>query len=120
MSRSRRAAILAPKFEAVLDRLERGLGGRGVGEWTRPRGGYFISFDTLPGLAREIVRMAGEAGVKLTPAGAAYPYGRDEEDRNIRLAPSFPPLEEVEAAADVFVTCVELASARKRLREMNA
>ncbi len=116
----RHAAILAPKFEAVLTRLDGSLGGRGVGEWTRPRGGYFISFDTLPGLAREIVRLAGEAGVKLTPAGAAYPYGRDEEDRNIRLAPSFPPLEEVEAAADVFVTCVELASTRKRLREMNA
>ncbi len=116
----RHAAILAPKFEAVLSRLEHGLGGRGVGEWTRPRGGYFISFDALPGLAQEIVRLAEEAGVKLTPAGAAFPYGRDDEDRNIRLAPSFPPLEEVEAAADVFVTCVELAASRKRLREMNA
>ena len=87
---------------------------------TRPRGGYFVSFDALPGLAREIVGLAGEAGVKLTPAGAAFPYGHDPEDRNIRLAPSFPPLEEVDAAMRVFVGCVQLASARKRLREMNA
>ena len=91
-----------------------------MGEWTRPRGGYFISFDALPGLAREIIALAGEAGVKLTPAGAAFPYGRDEQDRNIRLAPSFPPLEEVRGAVEVFATCVELSSARKRLREMNA
>lgn len=116
----RHAAILRPKFECVLERLDSALGGRGMGEWTRPRGGYFVSFDALPGLGREIVSLAGEAGVKLTPAGAAYPYGRDPEDRNIRIAPSFPPLEEVDAALGVFTTCVELASTRKRLREMNA
>jgi aspartate/methionine/tyrosine aminotransferase len=117
---ARHAQILRPKFECVLEHLERAFAGRGMGEWTSPRGGYFISFDTLPGLGREVVRLADDAGLRLTPAGAAFPGGADREDRNIRLAPSFPPLEEVDRAMQVFTTCVELASARKRLREMNA
>ncbi len=109
------AAIMRPRFEAVLDRLDSDLAGTGMGEWTRPQGGYFIAFDARPGLAREIVRLAGEAGVKLTPAGATFPYGNDPEDRNIRLAPTFPSVEEIEQAMEVFVVCVKLASVRQAL-----
>jgi len=111
----RHAELVRPKFEAVLAQLERALGGTGMGSWTRPSGGYFISFDTLPGLATEVVRLAGEAGVKLTPAGATFPYGRDPEDRNIRLAPTYPPPDDVARATEVFTTCVRLASVRQRL-----
>ena len=113
---SKHAEILRPKFEAVEQHLQQGLGGTGAGEWTKPRGGYFVSFDGLPGTATETVRLAAEAGVKLTPAGAAFPYGKDPDDRNIRLAPSFPPLEEVRGAMEVFVTSAQLASVRKLLR----
>lgn len=109
------AELLRPRFTAVLDALERGLGGTGMGSWSRPRGGYFVSFDTLPGLAKEVVRLAAEAGVKLTPAGSTHPYGKDPEDRNIRIAPSFPTIAEIERAMEVFVVCVQLASIRQRL-----
>lgn len=106
------AAIIKPKFDAVLERLEQGLGDAEFGNWTRPQGGYFISFDSRPGLAKEIINLAAEAGVKLTPAGATFPYGKDPQDSNIRLAPTFPSLEEVEKASDVFVSCVRLATLR--------
>lgn len=109
------AALLRPRFEAVLDTLERELAGTGMGSWTQPRGGYFVSFDTLPGLASEIVGLAAKVGVKLTPAGATFPYGKDPEDRNIRLSPSFPALEDVQACADVFTLCVKIASLQQRL-----
>jgi hypothetical protein len=109
------AQILRPKFAAILDTLERELGDAGMGSWTTPGGGYFISFDTLPGLAREVVRLAGDIGVKLTPAGATFPYGNDPLDSNIRLAPSFPQLADVVATAEAFVLCVKLASVRHRL-----
>lgn len=109
------AALLKPRFDAVLDGLEHGLAGSGIGEWTRPQGGYFISFNTLPGLAGEVVSMAAEAGVKLTPAGATYPYGKDPEDRNIRIAPSVPSVADITAATEVFVTCVKLATVRQQL-----
>ncbi|MBP8924982.1 MAG: aminotransferase class I/II-fold pyridoxal phosphate-dependent enzyme [Pseudomonadales bacterium] len=109
------AMLLRPRFQAVLDALERELGGTGMGSWESPQGGYFIGFDTRPGLAREVVSMADAAGVKLTPAGATFPYGVDPEDRNIRIAPSFPSLEEIERAMEVFVVCVQLASVRQRL-----
>jgi aspartate/methionine/tyrosine aminotransferase len=112
------AALLRPRFAAVLDALERELAGTGMGSWSRPRGGYFVSFDTRPGLAREVVRLAAEAGVKLTPAGATFPYGRDPQDRNIRIAPSFPTLAEIERAMEVFVVCVKLASVRQRLAQV--
>lgn len=112
---SKHAAIIAPKFDAALATLERELGGTGMGQWSTPAGGYFISFDSLPGLAQEIVRLAGEIGVKLTPAGATFPYGKDPEDRNIRLAPTFPGPADVAAAVDAFVLCVKLASVRARL-----
>ena len=84
-----------------------------MGEWQSPRGGYFISFNTRPGLAKEIVKLAADIGVALTPAGATFPYGEDPEDSNIRLAPSFPSLEDVKATAEAFVVCVKLATLKK-------
>lgn len=111
------AALLAPRFDAVLSRLESHFGDSDMGQWTRPEGGYFISFDTRPGLAREVVRLAQEAGVKLTPAGATFPNGEDPEDRNIRIAPSYPSVEEIAQATEVFCTCVTLASARQALQQ---
>ncbi len=114
----RHAALLRPKFQCVQRRLREGLEGRGMGTWTDPAGGYFVSFDALPGLAAGIIDRAAAAGVKLTPAGAAFPYGRDPEDRNIRLAPSFPPVDDVDRAMQVFVNCVQLCSVEKRLQEL--
>ncbi len=108
------ATLIRPRFEAVLRALEEGLGGTGMGRWETPRGGYFIAFDTLPGLAREVVRLAAEVGVSLTPAGATFPYGEDPRDSNIRLAPTFPSQQDVEAAARAFVTCVQLATLRQK------
>ena len=115
----RHADLLRPKFACVQRRLEDGLGNLGVGRWTDPAGGYFVSFWTGPELAKETVRLAAEAGVRLTPAGAAFPYGDDPQDSHIRLAPSFPPLAEVDRAMEVFVTCVKLAAVRgaRRVRE---
>lgn len=108
-------ALIKPKFDSVLDHLEKGLGNRAVGSWTVPQGGYFVSFYTRPGLANEVVKLAGDAGVKLTPAGAAFPYGKDPDDSHIRLAPTFPTIEDVEQAMQVFVVCVKLASVRQQL-----
>ena len=109
------ADILRPKFEMVLDTLDRELGGLGIGEWTKPHGGYFISFDSMEGCAKAIVAKAKEAGVVLTGAGATYPYGKDPKDSNIRIAPSFPTPEELGKAAEVFVLCVKLTSVEKLL-----
>jgi DNA-binding transcriptional MocR family regulator len=109
---AKHAALLRPKFEAVTRIFEAELGGKGIASWTTPRGGYFVSLDTLDGCASDVVRLAGEAGVKLTAAGATFPYGRDPRDRNIRIAPSLPPLAQVEQAMRVVAACVELASAR--------
>lgn len=109
------AALLRPRFVAVLQTLESQLAGTGMGEWLTPQGGYFISFTTRPGLAREVVRLASAIGVALTPAGATYPYGHDPRDSNIRLAPSYPSLDDVQATADAFVLCVKLASVRQQL-----
>ncbi len=111
----RQAAIVRPKFERVLRHLDEGLTADGLASWSRPRGGYFLSFEAPEGLAAEIVRLAGEAGVKLTPAGATFPYGRDSRDSNIRLAPTYPSLEEIDRAMPVFVAAVALAAARRRL-----
>lgn len=107
----RHAAILKPKFDAVLEVFERELGGTGIARWTRPTGGYFISLDVPPGCARKVVRMAAEAGVKLTPAGSTYPYGRDPQDTNIRIAPSFPPTADIRVAMEIVALCVQLAAA---------
>ena len=109
------ADILRPKFETVLDVLEKELGGLGIGNWIRPRGGYFISFDALPGCAKAIVAKAKEAGVVMTNAGATVPYGKDPDDSNIRIAPSFPTPEELAMAAEVFVLSVKLVSIDKIL-----
>ncbi|KYF54928.1 aminotransferase [Sorangium cellulosum] len=109
----RHAELLRPKFEAVTSIFEQELGGKGIATWTSPRGGYFISLDTPDGCAKEVVRLADKAGVKLTGAGATYPYGRDPRDRNIRIAPSMPPLDQIRVAMEVVAVCVQLASARK-------
>ena len=111
----RHAAIVRPKFDLVRRHLEEGLGAEGLGSWTNPRGGYFLSFETPPGLASRVVALAAEAGVKLTPAGATFPYGRDPDDTNIRIAPTYPALEEIDQAMPVFVGAVALAAARRRL-----
>ena len=109
------AALLRPKFEMVINTLDRELGGLEIGEWTRPHGGYFISFDSMEGCAKAIVAKAKEAGVVMTGAGATYPYGKDPKDSNIRIAPSYPTPEELEQAAKIFVLCVKLVSVEKLL-----
>ena len=107
------AALLRPKFEAVTDAFAKELGGKGVATWTKPRGGYFVSLDTLDGCAAEVVRLADAAGVKLTAAGATFPHGKDPRDRNIRVAPSMPPLAQVRVAMEIVSVCVLLASVKK-------
>lgn len=116
----RHREILQPKFEKVLQQLEEGLAGKTasgepLGRWTRPQGGYFVQFDTQPGLASRVVELTGAAGVKLTPAGATWPLGKDPQDTNIRLAPSFPSVKDIEQAMQVFVLCVEMATLEKQL-----
>ncbi|HIS47939.1 MAG TPA: aminotransferase [Candidatus Scybalocola faecigallinarum] len=111
------AAIMRPKFEAVLDTLEKELGGLEIGSWIKPKGGYFISFDSMDGCAKAIVAKAKEAGVVMTNAGATYPYGKDPHDSNIRIAPSFPTLEELKTAAKLFTVCVKLVSVEKLLEQ---
>lgn len=108
-------ALIAPKFDLVEDKLSTALAGKGIATWTRPDGGYFVSLDTRPGLASEIIRLAADVGVKLTPAGATFPGGIDPEDTNIRIAPTFPPIDDLGAALDVLVVCVELASVARQL-----
>lgn len=109
------AKILRPKFEKVQEVLEKELGGLGIGTWTKPLGGYFISFDAMPGCAKAIVAKAKEAGLIMTGAGATYPYGKDPKDSNIRIAPSFPTVEELEVASKIFVLSVKLVSVERLL-----
>ena len=116
----RHAAIMRPKFEVVERTFERDLGGRDIGTWTTPNGGYFISFQTMEGCAKAVVEKAKSAGVKLTPAGATYPYGEDPHDSNIRIAPSYPTLHELAEAAHVFVLSVKLVSIDKLLAKLDA
>ena len=111
----RHADILRPKFELVEETLERELGGLGIGEWTCPKGGYFISFEAMDGCAKEIVAKCKKAGVTMTGAGAAFPYGKDPKDSNIRIAPTYPPLSDLEIAMNLFSLCVKLASVEKLL-----
>ncbi|GGL32144.1 aminotransferase class I/II-fold pyridoxal phosphate-dependent enzyme [Phycicoccus endophyticus] len=115
---ARHRAILAPKFAAVDAALTAELDGLGVAEWTRPRGGYFVSVDVPDGCASRVVQLAREAGIALTPAGASFPHGVDPRDRNIRLAPSFPSLAEVETAMAGVATCVALAAAEQLLADV--
>ena len=112
------ANILRPKFEIVQEVLEKELGGLEIGTWTRPLGGYFISFDALDGCAKAIVAKAKEAGVIMTEAGATFPYKKDPKDSNIRIAPSFPELDELEKAMQLFTLCVKLVSVDKLLENM--
>lgn len=112
---AKHAEIIRPKFELVLKMLEEGLAGTGCGSWSNPRGGYFISFDAPEGTAKRIVSLAKDAGVTMTGAGATYPYKQDPRDSNIRIAPTLPPLEELEAAIEVFLCCVKLAAVEKLL-----
>lgn len=109
------ADILRPKFEAVISILERELGGLEIGQWTTPKGGYFISFDSLDGCAKAIVAKCKKAGLVMTGAGATYPYGKDPHDSNIRIAPSYPPLSDLILAMELFALCVKLVSIDKLL-----
>ena len=114
------AEILRPKFEMVEDTLEREIGPLGIGSWTSPKGGYFLSFDAMEGCAKEIVDKAKKAGVTLTGAGATWPYHKDPKDSNIRIAPTYPPLEDLEIASKLFALCVKLVTAKKLLKEDKA
>lgn len=107
------ASVMRPKFEMVLDIFEKRLGELGIAEWEKPLGGYFISVDALPGCAKRTVALCGEAGLVMTPAGATHPYGDDPEDKTIRVAPSFPGLEELRAAAELFCLCLKIAVAER-------
>ena len=107
------AEFLRPKFAIVLDTLERELGGTGLAEWERPRGGYFVAVDVRPGCAKRVVELAAAAGVKLTPAGATYPLHRDPRDSNLRIAPAYPSREELAAAMELFCLAVKLAALEK-------
>jgi aspartate/methionine/tyrosine aminotransferase len=109
------AALLRPKFDAVLGTLEAELGGKGIAVWSKPNGGYFVSLDTMDGCAKAIVAKAAEAGLKLTPSGATFPYGKDPCDRNIRLAPTLPPVKDVKRAMELVCICVQLVSVEKLL-----
>lgn len=114
---SRHAEIIRPKFQAVLEALELHLGGKGIARWKKPHGGYFVSIFLLDGCAKETIRLLKEAGVMMTSAGATYPYGRDPHDSNIRIAPTYPSLEEIRTASDLFCICAELACTRKLLEK---
>lgn len=107
--------ILEPKFRLVCDILQQELGELGLAKWNMPNGGYFVNVDVMNGCAKRVVRLCKEAGVILTDAGATYPYGKDPNDSNIRIAPSFPPLDELEQAIKVFCTCVKLAASELAL-----
>ncbi len=111
------AAIMKPKFDAVEETLSKELGGLGIADWSKPEGGYFVSFNTMEGCAKKVVQMMKDAGVTMTGAGATYPYHKDPLDRNIRIAPSFATLEEVREAIRIFTVVVRLASVEKLLGE---
>ena len=107
------AAILKPKFDAVQHVLQDKLRGKNIASWSKPQGGYFISIDTMKGCASAVIKKAAEAGVKLTPAGSTYPYKNDPLDRNIRIAPSFPPLDDIQDAMELVAVCIQLVSLDK-------
>lgn len=111
------AAILKPKFDMVIKHLNDELAGLGIASWTEPKGGYFISLDVMDGCAKRVGELCKEAGVVLTTIGATYPYGKDPNNRNIRIAPSYPPIEELDIAAELMCICVRLASVEKLLGE---
>ncbi|MBQ9155782.1 MAG: aminotransferase, partial [Eubacterium sp.] len=106
-----------PKFAAVIKTLEDDLGGLDIARWNYPTGGYFVSFDGMEGTAKRTVALCKEAGLVLTGAGAAYPYGKDPKDANIRIAPSLPPVSEIEQAMELFSICARIAAVEKLLEE---
>jgi len=110
--------LIRPKFEMTFGMLEKELGDTGIAHWNKPLGGYFISLFVYPGTAKKIVALAKEAGVALTPAGATYPYGKDPKDENIRIAPTYPSIKDVEKAISVLCICAKLAATEKRLEEV--
>lgn len=116
----KQADIIRPKFEAVEQILDENLTGLDIGTWTKPRGGYFISFDSLDGCAKDIVAHCKKAGVQMTGAGATWPYHHDPHDSNIRIAPTYPPLDDLKTAANLFCLCVKLVSAEKIYAEAEA
>ena len=111
------AAILGPKFQTVLNALDKEIAPLGIASWQRPMGGYFVSVNALPGTAKRAVALCKEAGVVMTGAGATFPYGKDPADSNIRIAPSLPPINELEAALEVICTCLKLAALEKLLAQ---
>ncbi len=111
------AAIIQPKFSVVLYVLNKEIAPLGIGKWVSPKGGYFVSFDAMEGCAKRIVSLAADAGVVMTGAGATYPYGKDPKDSNIRIAPTFPSVDELRQAMEIFCVCVKLASVEKLLAE---
>ena len=111
----RHAEVLAPKFQMVLDMLEKEIAPCGFAQWNSPKGGYFVSLNTMHGTAKRALALCKEAGLTMTTAGATFPYGIDPNDSNIRIAPSLPPLEELEAAMNIFCTCLKLAVLEKLL-----
>ena len=113
----RHAEILGPKFNIVADILDKEIKPLGIAQWNRPKGGYFISFNTMPGTAKRALALCKDVGVEFTPAGATFPYGKDPQDSNIRLAPSLPPVAELEQAMDVFCTCIKMAALEKLLNK---
>lgn len=113
----RHAALLGPKFKVVAEYLDREIKPLGFANWVTPKGGYFVSFNAMPGTAKRALALCKEAGVEMTPAGATYPYGKDPADCNIRIAPSLPPVSELEQAMDVFCTCIKLAALEKLLNK---
>ena len=113
------ADIIRPKFEAVTDILQRNLEGLEIGQWTKPLGGYFIMFDSLPGCAKDIVARCKKAGVTITPAGATWPYGADPLDSNIRIAPTYPCLADLTNAMEIFSLCVKISSVHKYLNDLH-
>ena len=114
----RHAALMAPKFACVSDVLDKEIKPAGFAKWNRPVGGYFVSLDTMPGTAKRAVTLCKEAGVEMTGAGATFPYGKDPQDSNIRIAPSLPPVKELQKAMDVFCTCLKLAALEKMLEKL--
>ena len=111
------AAIMAPKFRLVLDMLDREIAPLGFANWNKPSGGYFVSLNTMNGTAKRALALCKQAGVVLTNAGATFPYGIDPNDSNIRIAPSLPPLDELQQAMEVFCTCIKLAALEKLLNQ---
>ena len=107
------AEILAPKFRCVLEHLDKDIAPLGIASWQRPKGGYFVSVNTNSGLAKRTLELCSEVGVVMTGAGATFPYGKDPNDSNIRIAPSLPPIAELEDAMEVFCTCLRLAALEK-------